>query len=149
MNYQFYRTADGQAGVFFIAFGGFMAVQASQYRMGTASQMGPGYFPLIIGLLLVAIGLAILVRAIFSRNDPLPAFQWKPAIIVTASILLSALVLLKIGLVAAVPALVFGSALASHKPNWLVVALTAAVTTFAAWLIFILGLGLRIPVLVY
>ena len=53
---------DFYAGLLFIAFGVAAIVIGSNYALGTAARMGPGYFPRILGILLVTLG-AILVRA--------------------------------------------------------------------------------------
>ena len=50
------------AGALFMAFGAAVLVYAQQYDLGTATQMGPGYFPSLLGGLLMLLG-AIAMRA--------------------------------------------------------------------------------------
>ena len=58
------NTQDIGAGVIFIAIGLLFGVGALHLELGTALRMGPGYFPLILAGLLVALGLAIVgIRA--------------------------------------------------------------------------------------
>ena len=59
------------AGLIFIAFGVGTFVLAHDYEIGTAVEMGPGYFPAAIGLVLAAIGIAAIIRGI-SRKTPDP-----------------------------------------------------------------------------
>ena len=59
------------AGLIFIAFGVATVVLAREYAIGTAVQMGPGYFPAAIGLVLAVIGIAAIARGI-SRKTPDP-----------------------------------------------------------------------------
>ena len=47
---------DFFAGVLFIAFGLGAIIVGSNYTLGTAARMGPGYFPRILGGLLVRAG---------------------------------------------------------------------------------------------
>ena len=53
---RFYKTADGQAGIFFTLFGALVAWQASISDRNRA-KMGPGYFPLGLGILLTVVGI--------------------------------------------------------------------------------------------
>jgi len=46
---------------FIIFIGAATALGSLQYQMGTLARMGPGYFPLLLGALLVAIGLLVAV----------------------------------------------------------------------------------------
>jgi len=46
---------------FIIVIGAATALGSLQYQMGTLARMGPGYFPLLLGALLVAIGLLVAV----------------------------------------------------------------------------------------
>jgi len=147
MKTPFYRTSDGQSGIFFTAFGAFVAWQAAQYPLGRAAQMGPGYFPLIIGAMLVVVGLIVMGKSIpadASKSDPL---DWRAAALVTIAILASALLLLTAGLLVAIPVLVIVSSLAAREIHWRTTILTAVFLTVMAWLVFIVGLGLRIPLI--
>jgi len=47
---------DFWSGVLFIAIGVSTIVAGSKYTLGTAARMGPGYFPRILGILLIALG---------------------------------------------------------------------------------------------
>ena len=44
---------------------------ATGYTVGTAGQMGPGYFPLMISMLLAALGLIMVVLSFGRRNEPI------------------------------------------------------------------------------
>jgi hypothetical protein len=46
---------DFNAGILYIAIGGFFAGFATNYPMGTAVRMGPAYFPSILGALLAVL----------------------------------------------------------------------------------------------
>ena len=47
---------DLVAGLMFIAVGIAAIVIASNYTLGTAARMGPGYFPRILGILMIVLG---------------------------------------------------------------------------------------------
>lgn len=147
MNTPFYRTSDGQSGIFFTGFGGFVIWQSLQYPLGRAAQMGPGYFPLVIGCLLVLVGLAVIGKSLTAGAERTLPFEWRAAGIVTVAIIAAALLLLTAGLLIAIPVLVIVSSLAASELHWRTTILTAAFLTAMAWLIFIVGLGLRIPLI--
>ena len=119
----------------------------SQYQVGSPSQMGPGFFPVILGCLLALVGVTVGIQAIRAQEGvELDRVDWRALGAIAAAVLLSAFLLLTVGLVVAIPVLVIVGSLASRNFRPLPVMITAAVLTFMAWAIFIWGLGLRIPV---
>lgn len=145
MRTRFYATADGQAGLFFALFGLFVAWQSLRYPLGRGAQMGPGMFPLALGVLLVVVGLLVTAKAMRAGHLAAPPFEWRSAIVVTAAILVAGALLLTAGLFVAIPALVLISALAARNSRLPAVLVSAAALTVMAWLLFIVGLDLRIP----
>lgn len=63
------------AGAIFVAFGGAFAYTASTYEVGSLLSMGPGYFPLVLGGILAALGLVIAMMGLVSlrREAAAPA----------------------------------------------------------------------------
>src|SRR3546814_4259840 len=47
------------AGALYVSFGALVAIGSASYDLGTAQRMGPGYFPLALGLLLMGVGLLV------------------------------------------------------------------------------------------
>jgi len=68
MAFQNRDKKDFNAGVMYIAIGGFFAGFAMNYPMGTAVRMGPAYFPTILGGLLIFLGLILFFRS-FGATD--------------------------------------------------------------------------------
>ena len=60
---------DLLAGGTFVAVGLAFAVASSRYELGSALQMGPGYYPLVLGGLLVALGVGVAVEGLFRRRN--------------------------------------------------------------------------------
>lgn len=56
---------DLLAGAIFVALGGAFAYTASTYDVGSLRAMGPGYFPLALGLVLAALGVVIMAVGLF------------------------------------------------------------------------------------
>ena len=139
---------DFWAGVLYAGFGAAAFAIASGYGMGSSSRMGPGYFPTVLGSLLVLIGLASLVKSFFVVGEPVGAIAWKGLLLVTAATLLFGFLLRRAGLVPALAVMVLASAAASVKfrLEWRALALMAALIAFCA-LVFVKGLGLPVPLL--
>src|SRR5450631_1750735 len=106
---------DFFAGLLFVAFGLAALIIGSNYSLGTAARMGPGYFPRILGILLTVLGAALSLRALKIKGDPLPRWYWKPLLVVLGSVIAFGLLVTHIGLVIATIGLVFASSAASHE----------------------------------
>ena len=64
---------DFWAGLLFGGFGLFVAIYAAtQYKLGTAVRMGPGYFPTWIGGLVFLLGLVLILRSVRLNGPPVP-----------------------------------------------------------------------------
>jgi hypothetical protein len=136
---------DFWTGVIYVAVGTAAVVIARDYGLGTAFRMGPGYFPTILGGLLVLIGLLSLGRAALRSGEPLPPARIKGLLAVTIATLGFGALLRGAGLVVALPVLVVVSAAASARFRWgPALALAAGLTLFCA-AVFLKGLGVPIP----
>lgn len=78
------------AGAIFVAFGMIYGINAAmKLRLGSALNMGPGFFPIILSCILVALGLAIAIRGYLKgerRLTPM-GFAWRPLAILSAATL--------------------------------------------------------------
>ena len=72
---------DFTAGLLFSAFGVAFAWGATTYNVGSGARMGPGYFPLIVGILIAVMGVLITARSFITHSedgDPIGAIAWRP-----------------------------------------------------------------------
>lgn len=140
-------------GLLYIAFGLGSSVVSTDYTLGNLARLGPGYFPLILGILLVVIGLIVSLRTLGTGDeldDPerkLALFDESFPILVwiIASVVLFGLMLKSLGLIPSVVLLVVISGLASHDRSFSRIALSAAIITLLSVLAFKYGLGLMLP----
>jgi hypothetical protein len=72
---------DFVAGLLFAGVGILAIIIASNYPLGTAARMGPGYFPRILGILLILLGGALALRALKLNGPPLPRWHWRPVVV--------------------------------------------------------------------
>jgi Tripartite tricarboxylate transporter TctB family len=137
---------DFWAGLLYGGVGAAAVIIARDYSWGRGGRMGPGYFPTILGALLLLIGIASLARSFVARGEPLGPIAWKGAAFVTGATVLFGFLLRPAGLVPALAVLIFSSAAASSrfKLDWRALALMLALIAFCA-LVFVKGLGLPLP----
>lgn len=134
----------------FIAAGIAFAIGSTAYPMGTPARPGAGYFPLILSVLLVLLGVVVLVQSLTAATgdgEPIGGIAWRPLIATVASIAAFAVALPRLGLFVAIPLSVVVVSLASRDFAWKGVVATAIVLTAASWAIFVAGLHLQIPLL--
>ncbi len=137
---------DFWAGVMFIAFGGAAIFFARSYAFGSAAKMGPGYFPSVLGGILIALGLITSMRGLVFAGQPVGRFNWKPLLYVLGSIMLFAFALQSLGLVVAIFALIVVSALGGHEFKLKEVLGLALILAVGSVAIFNYGLQLQFPI---
>jgi hypothetical protein len=137
---------DFFAGLLFVAIGVLDLVIVRSYPLGSASRMGPGYFPRILGIMLVGFGALLSLRGFRSGGEAMSEWQWRPLVIVLLSVLVWGLTAQRLGLVVASLALVFVSSVASDEFGWREALLSGAIQAAAMAALFIYGLGVPLPV---
>lgn len=141
---------DFAAGIMFLAIGVGFAVGATTYSFGVSARPGPGYFPLLLGIILAGLGAIVLFKALVIESeggDPIGALTPKPLILVLGAVILFGFVLPLGGMVVAVPLLIIVASLAGDEFHWPSALIMSAVLTLFSWLVFSKGLGLTIPIL--
>lgn len=143
----------------FILIGGAFALGALRLELGSLLQMGPGYVPLTVGLILAALGAGVVVKA-FVAPDRAPtsdgtsdhgpplefgAIRWRPTLLLLAAVLFFALTFEGLGLFLSVFGTTVIAAYARPGATPREALLPAAGLTVASWLIFVLALQQRLP----
>ncbi len=131
----------------FIVLGGAFAVQATQYSMGSAARMGPGYFPFWLGIVLALMGATVLMSALSPRAETttVSRYDFRILFLVVGSVFLYGFALRYLGLYLSVFMLVVISSFASHEFNWKVAVANGLFLVAFSYLAFIRGLGLIFP----
>jgi hypothetical protein len=130
----------------FMAFGAFfVAWSFTHYAMGSALRMGPGYFPALLGGLLIFLGLVILAKSLALDGPKVPVFHFRPLVLVSLSVVAYGYLMKPGGLAVATAAAVFIGALAGHEFKWKEVTVVAVVLVIFSWLVFVRGLTLPFP----
>ena len=141
-------SKDFWSGVMLIAIGAVAVVMARDYPFGTALRMGAGFFPVVLGVVLVLFGLYFAARGL--RDSAKIEGNWSPrALIVLPLAFVAFGVLMEhAGFVPAMLALIVGSALAGAEFRIGEVLVLAALLTAMCVALFIWALGLPYPLIV-
>jgi hypothetical protein len=148
---------DFFSGLLFMAAGIAFAWGATNYTIGEGARMGPGYFPLVLGILLTLIGLFVTFEAMVVETedgDRIGKAAWKPLFFIIASNIVFGICLGGIpkigipalGLIVGIYALTFIASMAGEEHNNKQVAVLATVLAIGSYLAFIVLLKLQFPV---
>lgn len=148
---------DFFSGLLFMAMGIAFAWGASAYAVDDGASMGPGYFPLMLGVLMAMLGAIITFKALVVETrdgDKIGSWAWRPLFFIIAGnlvfgLLLGGLPSIKFpafGLIAAIYALTLISAMAGEEFKLKEVLVLATVLATMSYLTFIVLLKLQFPV---
>jgi hypothetical protein len=140
------NSKDFLSGLMFMAFGIAALVLSGDYTIGTAARMGPGYFPRVLGILLLGLGALLALGGLRATSEKQPVWHWKPLFIVLCSVGAFILVGQRLGLVLASLILVFIASLASDEFSWKEALLSGLIQGVVAVVVFVYGLALPLPV---
>ena len=137
--------------------GAAFAFGASGYTIGNGARMGPGYFPLALGILLAILGGAITFKALVVETidgDKIGKFAWKPLFfIIAANLVFGACIgglpiigLKPLGLIVGIYLLTYIASHAGDEHKFKEVAVLATILALLSYVAFIVLLKLQFPV---
>jgi len=148
---------DFFAGLMFMVSGIAFAWGATSYTVGEGARMGPGYFPLMLGILLAIIGMGVVFTALVVETedgDKIGKWSWKPlAYIIGSNVIFGVMIgglpkigLPPMGLIVGIYALTFVASLAGEEFNAKEVAILSTALAVLSYFAFIVLLKLQFPV---
>ena len=148
---------DFFAGLMFLVVGVAFAWGATTYTVGTGARMGPGYFPLLLGILLAIIGAVVMFKSTVVETeggDLIGKWAWKQIFFIIGANLLFGVLLAGLpsfgipamGLIIAIYGLTFMASLAGSSFNFKEVFLLATVLAAGSYVAFVWALALQFPV---
>jgi len=148
---------DFFAGLMFSITGAAFAIGATNYTIGDGARMGPGYFPLMLGIVLTILGAIVVLQSMVietESGDRIGTIAWKPlCYIIGANVLFGICLggipkvgIPSLGLIVGIYALTFVSALAGDEFNFKEVAVLATVLAILSFVAFVWLLNLQFPV---
>ena len=148
---------DFFAGLFYTVAGAAFAYGATNYSVGTGARMGPGYFPLLLGILLAVIGAFVMFKALTVETqdgEKIGKWAWKPLLFIIAGNLLFGILLgglpkmgiPAMGLIVAIFGTTFVVSLAGDTFKVKEVAILATILSVGSYGAFVKLLNLQFPV---
>ena len=149
-------TKDHVGGALLVVTGVAVVVAGTGYGMGTLMQMGSGFFPVVLGVLLAAIGVALLASTRTRPGGPAaapaetahlagPVVQWRGWLCIVGGALAFVVLGQHGGLVPASFASVFIAAMGDRRNTWRSAAALAALLTALGVAVFHFGLHMLLP----
>jgi hypothetical protein len=134
-------------GLMFATFGIFFAGFGTQYTFGTGARMGPGYFPTVLGILLIILGVFIALMALSSKAEEhkVARFSWPTILLILGSVVLFGLMLTRLGLIISLMTVVLVSSYASHEFGWKAAIINTVVLMALCLSVFVYALSLQFP----
>jgi hypothetical protein len=130
----------------FGALGLFVAVYAAtQYPLGTAVRMGPGYFPTWVGGIVAILGLALALQSVRAPGPRLPRLPWRPMLFIIGGSIAYGYLLKPLGLLISTVLVVLITAAGGHEFRWRETVLLAVALAVFSLGVFVYALGLPFP----
>ena len=148
---------DFFAGLLYMGIGIAFAWGATNYNIGDGARMGPGYFPLLLGIVLAVIGAIVTIRAMVvetADGEPIGQWAWKPLIfIILANFLFGILLggvpslgIPALGVMVGIIVLTLVAAYAGPEFKLKEVIILAIILAVGSYVVFIWGLNLQMQV---
>jgi hypothetical protein len=142
------NRSDFAAGLLFMAVGLYYGKMSLNLAIGSALQMGPGYFPVVLCGLLVCLGVAILIKSFFDpEDDVFGKVPWRALLMLPLAIVTFGAVVTRLGLF---PTVFVTALIASMSSSQIPLKIACAISLMLAvfcTLIFSYGINLPIPIL--
>uniref|UniRef100_UPI0031019487 tripartite tricarboxylate transporter TctB family protein n=1 Tax=Neorhizobium sp. EC2-8 TaxID=3129230 RepID=UPI0031019487 len=137
---------DFGAGILFILFGAIGLYVGSDLAFGSARNMGPGYFPMIICALIALIGLIVTAKSLAIEGPAIERIQLRPIIFILLAIAAFGMLIAEIGAVISSVLLIMFAAYARRGVNPVETVIFAVTTAAFVVIIFVYALGQPMPV---
>jgi hypothetical protein len=119
----------------------------SDLDVGTAREMGPAYFPLMVSIMLAAMGLILMARGLFVKGPSVSGFEFRPLLWITLSFVAFGLLVAPAGLLLAILAQVAIAHFASSETRPLESVLFGIGLAAFSAIVFVYFLGVPVSLL--
>ncbi|HET9534720.1 MAG TPA: tripartite tricarboxylate transporter TctB family protein [Mesorhizobium sp.] len=133
---------NGLCGVIFVAVGLIFGYQSWNLEIGTAFRMGPGYFPLVLSIILILLGIVVFVQATRVAGEPVGPIAWRGMLFILPAPIFFGLTVRGLGFVPSIflTAMIAAFASSRMRPG-MALLLSAGLTLFSV-IVFSYALGL-------
>jgi len=137
--------------IFLLIFGAFICLEARNLEMGRIVNPGPGFFPFWLGLALVVVSLALVIKSSWEKADRSPSnglwkgSRWGKIPFSLAAMLLYAFFLGSLGYLLATFFLMFFLFRIIGSQRWTITIVGSLIGTFSTYILFKVLLQVRLP----
>jgi hypothetical protein len=138
---------DLGAAAIFALIGGFFAIDSlRKLRIGSAVSMGPGYFPILLSIILLLFAALITLQSYRTRRSAFGVWPWRGIVLILGAPVIFCITIRALGLLPATFLTALLSAFASTKmKSHVAIILSLAIAVFSC-LVFIWGVAMPVPV---
>jgi hypothetical protein len=147
MKIELRNKRDFWAGIMFIGAGAASIFIARGYPFGSTMRMGPGYFPTMLGAILILFGLYVLAIGLRTGEKITVHCSLRALLVLPFSLVAFGILMTHVGFIPALAVLIFGSASAGREFNFVEILLLTVILTGLSAAVFIWGLGLPYPLI--
>jgi putative tricarboxylic transport membrane protein len=137
---------DFWSGIMFLAFAAVALITARGYSLGSAGRMGPGYFPMLLGIALAVLGMILVVRSLVAQGEAVGKLHMVPLMIIAAGVCLFGVTIERLGLIITLVLVTAVSAFASRESRILETCALALVLAAFSVGVFVYALQLSVPI---
>ena len=142
MKFDWRNNRDFFAGMLYILLGVVGMWIARDYPFGSALRMGPGYFPTVLGGMMIAFGVAVVLMGVKNNEKVKGNWSIRAMIVLPLSAVLFGILMEEVGFIPALAVLIPAAAASGREFKWLEVVLLTIGLIILSLCIFIWGLGL-------
>ena len=147
MKLELRSNKDFWSGVMFFLTGAGAILVARHYPFGSTLRMGPGYFPIVLSVILMVFGVYVMLRGLRKSEKIQGNWSIRALIVLPFSMALFGILMELAGFIPALTALVFVSAASGREFKFKEVLLLTLFLGVISVAMFIWGLGLPYPLI--
>ena len=147
MKFDWRDNRDFFAGLLYIFTGALAIFMALDYPFGSALRMGPGYFPRVLGGIMIAFGIVVMLMGMKNNEKIKGYWSIRALIVLPLSAVVFGILMEEVGFIPALAALIPAAAASGKEFKWLEVILLTIGLIIISVCVFIWGLGLPYPLI--
>ncbi len=141
------NNKDFWSGLMFFTIGASSIFFARNYPFGTGLSMGPGFFPIVLGGMLILFGIYIMMRGLRINEQIEGDWSIRALIMLPLAMVLFGILMTVLGFIPALVALITVSTVAGRECKFVDVLLLNVLLISLSVALFVLGLGLPYPLI--
>lgn len=127
----------------------FAALSLFDLNLGTLARMGPGYFPLMVSILLAGMGMLLITGAMKKAEHDWTFVPWRSFLLIAAAPIVFGLTIRSLGMIPSVALTTAVAGMASTRTNVVAMLAVALLLSIFCVGVFHYGIGMSVPLIRY